>query len=401
MKILLVDDNSSRIQYIRSIVPKGCKVEYVVSRQEALSKMKGNFYDIVVVDLMIPNFSNSQTASVDSGRNLIEAIINVTDICSPFQIVAVTIEEDLYEKNLEFFQNHLIPFVYCDNDKKWGEYLLSLINRVERVSEIFNKQIDVAIITAVEDEWNAVKDLPIQWKDYQPFNSIGLYKIGTYFIGEDEKTVALVRLNSMGLVSAAEETAQIISIFHPKIVCMCGICAGVKGRVEKGDLIVAERSWDYGNGKILPAKKGKFYYDFNAEPKQVAIDRDLLGIIQNNLETCFQQANADWLALGKNEIQSTIRIGAMPSGAAVVQDEALVENVVKPQYRTCMGLDMETFAVYQVCNNSKFRPKFLSLKSVVDFADISKDDSFHEYCSFTSAKTLYYFLQTVEISNIL
>ena len=48
---------------------------------------------------------------------------------------------------------------------------------------------------------------------------------------------------------------------------------------------------------------------------------------------------------------------------------------------------MEIFGVYYAARWAVSpKPKFLALKSVCDFADSTKDDKYHAYASYTSAK---------------
>lgn len=102
----------------------------------------------------------------------------------------------------------------------------------------------------------------------------------------------------------------------------------------------------------------------------------------------MKEASRTWEEKGGKKYDSVLRIGALPSGAAVVQDEQLIKTIVIPQHRKCLGIDMETYAVYYTSHCNKYQPQFLSMKVVVDFADSGKDDEYHEYASYISAHTL-------------
>lgn len=395
MKILAVDDNTPRMMHIRSIIPNFCEFEYVVSKQDALRKLSEKFYDLVIVDVVIPEDTSGNNISSDTGKSLIETIISHRRLFPPFQIVGVTVEEDSYKENFDFFQARLIPFLKYDVRGDGDQALLNLINRVSKVADVFAKEIDVAIITAVEDEYKEVLGMPLAWEDYEAKNSLTWYKYAELNITEEKKvSLVVAKLNEMGLVSAARQTECILNELHPKLVCMCGICAGIKGKVEKGDLIVAEKTWDYGNGKILP-KEGGYYYNFDAEPNQIQLDAGVLAKIKKYGQECLDLANVLWKEKYGEETKyaSNLRVGALPSGAAVVQDEKLIEELVIPQHRKSLGIDMETFAVYYACHCNKNSPKFISMKAVVDFADANKDDEYHEYASYISAHTLLAFVK--------
>lgn len=394
MRVLAVDDNIERMMHIHSIMPDYCQFEYVISKKDALIKLSNEFYDLVIIDVIIPEDSKGSAINSSSGRSLIEAIISSQRVFHPFQIVGVTVEEESYKANCDFFEERLIPFLLYNKEPDGDKALLNLIARVNKISEIHTKKVDAVIITAVEDEYKEVLKMPMGWRAYQSMNSIENYQQGEILVKNGEKkSVILLKLNEMGLVSAARQTECILNEFHPHIVCMCGICAGINGKVNKGDLIVAEKSWDYGNGKILPGGESGYYYNFDAEPNQIQLNAKILSSIREFCDKCLQQANDSWnMCHSKKEI-STLRIGALPSGAAVVQDERLIKSIVMTQHRKCLGIDMETYAVYYACHCNKRNPDFLSMKAVVDFADSSKDDEYHEYASYISAHVLVNFLK--------
>ena len=76
----------------------------------------------------------------------------------------------------------------------------------------------------------------------------------------------------------------------------------------------------------------------------------------------------------------------MPSGASVICDSALYEQIIRPQHRKCLGLDMETYAIYYASKNTvEHGISFLSIKGVSDFADVAKDDSYHNLCCYLVA----------------
>ena len=389
MKILAVDDNVDRMMHVCSIMPDYCEFEYVVSKKDALKRLSKEFYDLVIVDVIIPEDSKGQAVSGDTGKALIETIISGQRILPPFQIVGITVENESYNRNRAFFEERLIPFLIYNQDSDGDKAILNLIARIKRIADIFTKKIDVAIITAVDDEYKEVFEMSLSWQNYSVANSFVDYKIGKIIL-ENGNTISvlLLKLNEMGLVSAARQTETIINQFHPRLICMCGICAGIKGKVNKGDLIVAEKSWDYGNGKILPGEQGGYYYNFDAEPNQIQLNAELLAFIKRYGESCLKEASRTWEEKGGKKYDSVLRIGALPSGAAVVQDEQLIKTIVIPQHRKCLGIDMETYAVYYTSHCNKYQPQFLSMKAVVDFADSGKDDEYHEYASYISAHTL-------------
>ncbi len=83
----------------------------------------------------------------------------------------------------------------------------------------------------------------------------------------------------------------------------------------------------------------------------------------------------------------------MASCASVIADPAVVEEIAV-HARKLIGMDLETYAVYyagRACPHPK--PDVISLKSVCDFADEDKDDTFQNYAAYTSAAVVQVLLE--------
>ncbi|WP_437499304.1 pentapeptide repeat-containing protein [Sorangium sp. So ce1099] len=63
--------------------------------------------------------------------------------------------------------------------------------------------------------------------------------------------VAAAWSGQMGESAAAVRAAHIVSHLDPACLAMCGICAGARGEVSLGDVIVAQRVYSYDHGKLI------------------------------------------------------------------------------------------------------------------------------------------------------
>lgn len=114
---------------------------------------------------------------------------------------------------------------------------------------------DVLIVTAVLEEWDAVLSVDTgaapgsSW--VTPPGSGGPQVRYRDFTGKDgELRVAVVRPYGMGGGHAVSVAAPLLERY-PEIRClaMCGVCAGRRGEVALGDVIIADRAWPYDAGK--------------------------------------------------------------------------------------------------------------------------------------------------------
>jgi nucleoside phosphorylase len=90
------------------------------------------------------------------------------------------------------------------------------------------------------------------------------------------------------------------------------------------------------------------------------------------------------------------RIGAMGTSSWLQKDPGLFAKL-QPLLRTILAVEMEAEAVARVAY--EYRCRFLVAKSVVDYANLDKDDSFRLYSADTSADFLVSFLTTLEAAR--
>src|SRR4051812_50101706 len=58
----------------------------------------------------------------------------------------------------------------------------------------------------------------------------------------------------MGERVAMTRTQALITELEPGCLAMCGVCAGRRGEVALGDVIIADRVWTYDTGKMKVEK---------------------------------------------------------------------------------------------------------------------------------------------------
>ena len=77
--------------------------------------------------------------------------------------------------------------------------------------------------------------------------------------------VAAVWTGAMGATATAARAAPLVKDLQPSCLAMCGICAGKRGDVALGDVIVADRLYSFDHGKLKAAEDGKatpsFFHD--------------------------------------------------------------------------------------------------------------------------------------------
>lgn len=193
--------------------------------------------------------------------------------------------------------------------------------------------------------------------------------------------VAVVTQNAMGMAAATSLTTRAILAMQPKIVVMVGICAGRKGKVGLGDIIIADQVFDYTAGK-------KYVDRFAPRPLSFCADDDIRNYVAVSVLNNDQLSDSISQAWRGRRISHRISIHmkAIASGTAVIDDEQTMMSAAAIQ-DNLYGIDMEAYGVALAC--SALRTQWLVIKSVQDFADGKKEQDegqVREFAAFASAE---------------
>lgn len=248
--------------------------------------------------------------------------------------------------------------------------------------------VDVVIITAVETEYKLACE--VFGNKTSPFFFDGFkYSIVHYEINEEKIIkIAILMQKNMGLVSAAIAATYSIKTFNPKLLLMCGVCAGVENRVDLGDIIVFSPVFDYGAGKY---NDGVFLPDYrqktlNGEIKQI-VDK-----MSADVELCRRIKDSWKVNIGKPSTELKIHIQPSGAGSAVITDKEVIEQIRNHQ-RTLVGIDMESFAIAEAAYETSTKEvPWLVVKGVQDYANPFKNDDHREYAAHVSAVFLKEFI---------
>jgi len=117
--------------------------------------------------------------------------------------------------------------------------------------------VDVLIITAVKEEYDAVLRVdtgawPRSTWTREP-GPTGLEIASRTFQtarGGGRLRVLVTQAVDMGGEASTMAVTTLIRTYKPRCLTMCGVCAGRKGAVELGDVIIADLLWNYEVGKL-------------------------------------------------------------------------------------------------------------------------------------------------------
>jgi nucleoside phosphorylase len=253
---------------------------------------------------------------------------------------------------------------------------------------------DIAIITAVEREFQAVKALSNEWKELVfPGDSSSF--IETIFERDDKRLrVVAACAPQMGMNASAVLSMKLIYNFRPRYIFMPGIAASVKKSDTHGfgDVIVVDECWDGGAGKISEDSNGNSMFLPAANHLRLNVDVGQRILQIKNNSNLLRSIKDGWKPNDVPNTELAIHIGSVSSVAGVIENGAVIDEL-KGKDRKLLGLEMEAYGLYYSaynCGNPK--PIAVALKAVSDFANLAKNDLYQTYAAYTSTKVMYEFI---------
>jgi nucleoside phosphorylase len=400
IKVLIIDDEHEKRRVISNAVlpknhPELVEIAFAGDAHTAKKLIKSTRFDFIILDINLPKRPDLPV-SQDGGLEVLSYIKNNHSANAPAYLVGLTAHdksEAIAETEFSSPLWKLVRFSY--QDTRWQESLENAVTYLidQKQPPFFNDghnfHIDLAIITGLEEELASVLELPGNWSPLKvPYDSTPYFQ-GTFLTDEKKVNVIAASAPQMGMPSSAVLASKLIHNFRPRILCMVGICAGVREKSELGDILIADPCFDWGSGKwnfdqaqqrvsFRPAQY-QFRLDetLRADVKELARDRQLIS--QMHKEFAYK----------KPVKIPNILVDAMASGASVLQAKELVDDV-RIHHKNLVGIEMESYAVFTAAQlAAEPRPKCISIKAVCDFGEEDKADDFHEYAAYISASFLY------------
>ncbi|MCB5196384.1 phosphorylase family protein [Deefgea salmonis] len=393
MKVLIVDDqyNDTTKLISSTLIKLGVSEPMVVQNSNAaLRAMEKNQFDLLVLDLQIPDILGGDI-NTNGGVELINSICIRANVLRPRNIVAVTSHNDSYEENVDFFRSRGWVLINANNDTHSVSQIIH-----NKFNYLYDKHahFDVVFITALEHtELEELLKFDLKWDNFSLRDNPSNFYSGEITTTDGKiKKILAVSLPRMGMSSAAALTATICEKFTPKLVIMTGIAAGIKGKVELGDILVAESTWDWGSGK-LTIRDNKVI--FLSAPHQLPLDAAIyskfktLAVSRKYLDEIY----SNWKGGKRPPHSLSMHVGPIATGAVVLEDPNTTA-LIQEHNKNTIGIEMEAYGVMSAVHQySIIGTKAIIIKSVCDFADPHKNDDWQKYAAYTSASMALKFLE--------
>ncbi len=402
IKILIVEDSCDKLRHIAEHITTLEYLDFnsiksVSTSYEARQLLQTEYFDIAIIDIAIPSRID---LSVDreGGITLIRDIIERESFKTPPNIVCLTEYDDLFSQYNKLLGGYSIQaFKYSPLNDDFVPPLLALIDRVFKASNSTTTlrddfKSDLALICALKTpELDQVLRNGWAWSEFKHKNDHVQFYTATVECNGTKRIVYAASALNMGMVSSTILATKMIEYFRPRFVAMTGIAAGISSKANLCDVVSPDVVWNWGSGKwTIRDDADKFLPD----PYQHRTDFKMINLMkQFSTTSLFKNIPQSWPG-DKVDTELSLHVGPIATGSCVVANKNVRDNIIA-QHRSMIGLDMEIFAIYEsVFQSSEPKPTALSFKSVVDFADASKNDSVQKYASFVSSSCLKLFFET-------
>lgn len=399
MKVLLIDDDGNRVrkieEYVCSKTPLPSEeIIVVASVTEARRVLKAQQVDLLLLDILIPQRAGDTPSSEASLRLLTE--ISETEILNkPRKVIGLTAYEDVAKIASPAFVEQ--AWTIIETNEISEDWLLRIVKCVEYMlsqsaQDVRRRyEIDVLVVTALRNpEMHAVRSLPWAWSSEEPFDDANFICRGSLESNGHALSAVSAVSDRMGMVATAVLASKLLARYKPRLCVMPGICAGVKGRSDIGDVIFADTCWDYQSGKFGVDDSGAARFEI--DPHQIAVDAAVSSRIDQLAgdDTEIHRIWKGWPT--RPGTQPKLIRGPVASGSAVLADQASVERIIQQQRKVC-GIEMELYGLYVAAEQcASPQPLTFGLKAVCDLADASKADQHQSYAAYMSAQVMHSFL---------
>lgn len=408
IKVLIVDDLDSKIQSIRKVLVERCQIaenqiDDVNSISSGINALVTNQYQLLILDLLLPQFDGDQPEE-NGGLSLLKDISDNPRVNLPVHIICITeYAEIIKEHQKEFDQLLVSSVVKHEGSVDWVNQLAESVNHTIKlhnhlVDYYANKNVyDVGVICALqeefdqmliafgEDKWNTLQydNLPYQFK--------------TCIVNTESMSnlrVIAACAGGAGMAPTSVLSAIMFNTFHVNQLYMTGFTGGMMNdNIRLGDILISKAVQNYPVGKVIDTEKGDI--KLLKEMQQIPVNALLINKItdfvadpdvESKLNAKIKRQN---LQVNERDIY---KVECAPSVCVpFVLSSSIVQNELKNDNRKTLGIDMEGFALYYCAH--QLSKQALWIKGVSDMANKEKDDKYHKMCAYGSAYLLQQFLK--------
>ena len=275
---------------------------------------------------------------------------------------------------------------------------------------MIDKNIDVGIITIIPTEIESLFEIMnISEQNLIKINSPFLYYKSKIFSEQCGREISLVVSfinGDAGNVEASICTTHFLQNWHPKLMCMVGISAGIEGKVKIGDVVTPSKIIDrtkkvYKAGRYIPRTE-----NYN----RTRVIEQMLKRYKITLEDFFLECNkyilsdikrAELVAKANGIDESVysreLRLvdGSIASEDTLIRDSEFFVPITENVDEKCRGAEMEAVGFVKACRTEKEDFPWIIFRGISDMGDVKKSDDFQALAAKSASVALKLYLEKV------
>lgn len=220
-------------------------------------------------------------------------------------------------------------------------------------------------------------------------------------------TYALCALGSAGNYESAAAVTEIIDRYHPQVIFLIGIAAGLRDKIQIGAVVLSERVVAYESAELrVKGKAPTVIPRPGGGPVSYAIQQDLVHYlssvdIDSRLQEDFLSAGGQFPAPQKPEdveeyrkhvaTRLSVHTATVASGEKLLKDPGKLRTYRDDLHGRIEVGEMEAAGLEAACRRAN-RP-WLVVRGVSDFGDQLKSDEFHRFASLAAAVAVRDFIR--------
>lgn len=398
LRLLIIEDNDRKYEHVCAALAERLSHHTVLPErasyyEDAIAKLSGSVYDVVLLDIMLPRQGGEPDAG--NARAIIQRIMSGSCAGTPV-VFGLTEFQSSIETEAQFFNANLFSVLHYDPlTSEWAsmlaariEYLLDSRGLGAFVSsDAFHSDLCIVVARKRAEFEPVVRKLKWFGDVYDEHALFPMFTLrrGAIEVAPGRRILAsVVCVGSKGLAPTAAATASALLAFRPRMVAMLGVCCGLAhnwANCALGDVVVAQMAelWDGGRYEESN-KKTAFVHESNGITARLGGHGDLEHFIEAKKERIESRFAKSWARKKvraaipvrlESSMTPRLKLGQVVSGLSVVDSQKMQKEVAR-RFPAALALDMEVAGFYTACLRSPVKSAFVAIKAVADFGDGKK-----------------------------
>jgi nucleoside phosphorylase len=265
--------------------------------------------------------------------------------------------------------------------------LVRAVTNERSITNHRNRTMRVLVFSALDDEISFLiepKD-GYQYKMNEKFQWVfdprqDIHKSSLALKSGEVIEVFAATAHEAGLTQTAIRATECTRTIEPDLAIMIGICGGRRKAAETGDIVMPTRSFLYAFGALESGQIKPEIRDEIVGERVSAWAHNILGGQIEMLYKSFPKLE------GRPRSVPRFIKAPIACGDLVIKDENVLEEIASQKDRKVCGVDMESYAFIRAARQQlSSTEKVVVIKSVSDYSDKSKGDSYHDYCMYITS----------------